>query len=103
MFVKEIKRNNQNIAFPLELPFLSALRAYIILVKSSNRPRVFYRFSEKLLAQDQFRLHYRIDLPISKRYQKTAKQNSLNCIREALPNTRTLNFKIHKNLHWMVG
>ena len=32
-----------------------------------------------------------------------AKQNSLNCIREALPNTRTLNFKIHKNLHGVVG
>ena len=37
--------------------------------------------------------------PISKRYQKTAKQNSLKCIQEALPNTSTLNLKIHNNLH----
>ena len=52
MFVKQIKKNNQNIAFPLELSFLSA---------QYYRLRVFYRFSEKL---------YALDLPISKRYQK---------------------------------
>ena len=37
--------------------------------------------------------------PISHRQQKTAKQNFLSCIREALPITLTLNFKIHKELH----
>ena len=35
--------------------------------------------------------------------QNTAKQNSLNCFWEALPNTLALNFKIHKYLHWVVG
>ena len=43
-------------------------------------------------------MHYRIDQSINQQYQKTAKQNSLNCIWEALANTHTLNFKIHKNL-----
>ena len=48
-----------------------------ILVKSSNRPRVLFRFSEQLLALYQFHLHIRIGLPISKRYKKTAEQRSL--------------------------
>ena len=76
----------------------------ISVVKTGQKkPWFLHRFSEKLKALYQFHLHYQIGQPISKRYQKTAKQNSLNCIREALPNTSTLNFKIHKNLHWMVG
>ena len=37
----------------------------------------FYRFSEKLQALYQFHLHYQISQPISKRYQKTVKQNSI--------------------------
>ena len=39
-------------------------------------------------------MHSQIGHPISKRYQKTAKQSSLNSIRDALPNTHTLNLKI---------
>ena len=74
-----------------------------ILVISSNQPHVFLFISYKAISTISISLHHPIDQHISKSYHKTAKHNSQKCIQEALANTATLIFKIHKNLHQMVG
>ena len=75
-----------------------------ILVKSSNWPCVFLPIFRKANRTISILFAFP-DRPAyqSPILQKTAKQNFLSCIWEALPNTLTLNFKIHKNSHWMVG
>ena len=74
-----------------------------ILVKSSNRPRVFLPIFGKAIRT----ISISFSFPNRKAYQSSitekAKQNFVSCIQEPLSNTLTLNFKIHKNLHCMVG
>ena len=74
-----------------------------ILVKSSNRPRVFLPIFGKALMTISISFAFPNRLAYWSSITETAKQNVLSCIRDALPNTLTLNFKIHKNLHWVVG
>ena len=54
----------------------------------SERNILFFMFSLYIPVNSS--KHYRIGQSISKRYQKTAKQNSFKCIREVLPNTRVI-------------
>ena len=72
-----------------------------ILAKSSNRPLPFYRFYSKPKTILQFYLHPKIGRCVSQlRHQKVC-QNSQHCIQDALMNTGTPIFKIHKFQHFV--
>ena len=86
MYYMYLLTYNQNDRFAFffrlksKLPSKCCVFKSVSIVKSMHTQVVltghacFYRFSEKLYALYQFHLHFRI----SKRYQKTAKQNSFN-------------------------
>ena len=75
-----------------------------ILVKSFNRPLVFFiDFLQSWNYINVLHLHSRIGKHVCKRYHTTAEYNSKNCIREALMNECILILKKSQEFHWIVG
>ena len=71
--------------------------ATYILAKSSNRPLTFRRFSSKLKSILLFYLHPQIGRYVNQLKHQKVWQNSEHYIQDALMNTSTPIFKIHKS------
>ena len=106
-FLKKVTRVHRENISPIIMIIrqvtLSVIMSYYILVKSSNKPRVFLPIFRKAIRTISISVAFPNRPANQSSIQKTAKKNFLSCIWEALPNTLTPNFKIDTNLHWMVG